>query len=130
MDGQPNSCFADCLADELGIDFEIVDCDDGNNIQQLPLDQKVKIASEDLGGLNLTPNPVGNQATVTVDFKKAIGNATITVMTLNGEVKLVETQQLNEGSNAVNLNTSSLSPGIYFLRVQTESGLKTTRFVK
>ncbi|MEJ7677493.1 MAG: T9SS type A sorting domain-containing protein [Segetibacter sp.] len=72
------------------------------------------------------PNPV--QSNLNVKYTSTSKNNVIKVFDVNG--RIVITQQATQGT--MQLNVSSLSNGIYFLRIENSTGkpLHTARFIK
>jgi len=71
------------------------------------------------------PNPAGN--VINVAAKNAVAINKIQITDINGRtVKQVEVSGLNE----VQVNTSDLNSGVYFLSATTNEGSGTTKFVK
>jgi hypothetical protein len=68
------------------------------------------------GGLKLYPVPASNNIHVTFDAY-AKGEAAITIINEFGQTVLTQTVSVNNGTNSQVLNVSTLSPGIYTLRV-------------
>jgi hypothetical protein len=73
----------------------------------------------------LYPNPTGNEATVAISLKKA-DQVLVSVYDIQGkQVMSVINQMFNSGEQKVQLNTSSLQNGTYF--VQVSSGTATAK---
>ena len=79
------------------------------------------------GTLTLHPNPAHN--TLTVESASAIRE--ITVYDMAGHAVMVRAVRANNDSpQRYDLNITSLHAGIYILRVVTENGIETAKFVK
>jgi len=78
---------------------------------------------------NVYPNPVSDLLNIDLSFEEVAENATISIIDVNGRMlQELEYSQLKQ--QTVQLNTSALSAGYYFVRVQTEKGIQTKEFVK
>ena len=71
------------------------------------------------------PNPFTHQLKISLDSRKGMLN-TISVFDLRGRELLREQSYENEFL----LNTSMLEPGIYFIKVENSSGIRTMRVVR
>jgi hypothetical protein len=73
--------------------------------------------------IKIYPNPATNK--VTIDFQD-LDNTNVEVSDSNGRVLF--TQKLNNNSNTINID--NLSSGIYFFKVNSNQGIKTSKVVK
>lgn len=64
---------------------------------------------------SIYPNPVENNLNITLDINE---NANVSIYNASGQIVLSK-----DFVNTTNLNTSNLSNGIYFIRLQTENGI-------
>jgi hypothetical protein len=62
------------------------------------------------------PNPAGDRLDVVLSSKEA-GTADLSLFAADGREVLSDNRRLNAGSNNLSLDLSTISPGIYFLRV-------------
>ncbi len=86
----------------------------------LPIDYKI----------NIYPNPVGQNLSVTVDFPKSESAILLRIFDLKGQL-IQEREFLNIQKETVNINVSQLASGNYLLQVQTLGNqAKTLKFVK
>ncbi|MCB9263629.1 MAG: T9SS type A sorting domain-containing protein [Lewinellaceae bacterium] len=76
--------------------------------------------------LRLFPNPARDQ--VTIGFRQAIGGE-MTVRLLNLQGQAVQQQRFPEAGRQLQLNTSGLPAGVYFVNVQTEEGAFTEKLI-
>jgi hypothetical protein len=77
------------------------------------------------GSVNLYPNP----ANEVINVECTINNVQVTNMEVYDVYgKLINTVIVNE--NPTRINVSNLANGMYFVRVTTEEGMVTKRFVK
>lgn len=87
--------------------------------------------SEPLGNLIVSPNPFTGQLKVAFEL---IGDAAITISIMDQTGRLVfsqvEGEVLLKGRQEVNLNTSNLSAGMYYIRVQSGDKLAVKKVVK
>ena len=80
------------------------------------------------GELNVYPNPVKDQ--LTVDFGKVIsGKAVYSIFDNTGKQVYSSSEQLNGNLLYITLPDAALSTGLHFLRVNTEEGTFTSRFM-
>jgi hypothetical protein len=81
-----------------------------------------------LGSFSTYPNPAKGIVNVNLELTHA-SNINITITNTLGEAVMTENRSLNEGSNLVQLNTSSLSAGVYFVSVSSENSKSTSKIV-
>ncbi|MGV9012982.1 MAG: T9SS type A sorting domain-containing protein [Flavobacteriales bacterium] len=79
--------------------------------------------------LNVWPNPVSNELNVSFNSAQA-GPSLITVIGMDGRMVLREDHRSALGSNTVKLNTASLAPGLYMLRIEDGTQRIPQRFLK
>lgn len=75
---------------------------------------------------SLSPNPVNDVFTLKTKNNVAIQN--ITVTDLNGRV--VNEVNNSNSTDAIKVNTGELNAGVYFVKVQTEFGVGTSKIIK
>jgi hypothetical protein len=78
--------------------------------------------------LFLAPNPTSSKANLSFSLPTA-GTGTLSVINQTGTVVLRKTIGVNAGDNSKELDFSSLSSGIYFIRLQTAGNTQTTKLV-
>ena len=84
-------------------------------------------ANENIFQSIVYPNPAKDIATLSVNLVNS-DNATISVVDLMGrEVINLGEQSLKSGENQININTSSLNGGLYYVRVVTNNGMVTNK---
>jgi hypothetical protein len=88
-------------------------------MDELIVDKSVAVNYSELSSIHAYPNPFKDELFV------AEGNGAITILDLSGKVVLEENFT---AQNAV--QTTSLMPGTYFVKVSTEMGTSTKQFVK
>ncbi len=77
--------------------------------------------------MNIYPNPVKDIATLDINLAQS-SNATIQVMDLMGRnVIELGTKSLRAGQTTMEINTSNLSNGMYFVKVCTDNGVVTKK---
>jgi len=74
--------------------------------------------------ISIFPNPATNQLNIVSEEKKILG---VVITDINGKT-VFETQDPNEYK--ITINTSSFTTGLYFMKIETESGLIVKRFIK
>ena len=77
---------------------------------------------------SIYPNPVRNNLTVEFELDNATDMTISIVNALGQTVQHVATQNF-VGQNTLNVNTSALSSGVYFVNAISENGVVTQRFV-
>lgn len=71
---------------------------------------------------NMFPNPATDMVTLQMDLKKP-QQVNITVLSIDGKKQTVNyTGKLQAGNQAINLNTTQLSSGVYLVSIQTPEG--------
>ncbi len=72
------------------------------------------------------PNPANNNVTVAIESVKA-ANVTISVIDVVGKVVFAQQNTaINKGENQINISTTNLESGVYFVTI-SENGLSTTK---
>ncbi len=79
--------------------------------------------------LNVFPNPVQNQLNVKLTLTQGM-DVNVSVMSVTGQVLVNEQHQMYSGQNEVIIPTSELPTGVYMLRLETNDGVVTEKFVK
>ena len=122
-----------------GIDYEIKEFGDdgrtffGNDIVpavRMYLSQVVSTDDllDDSNVVNLYPNPANRDVTVQLDLADTYEQMEIQVLDVSG--KLIENRTLaSTPTQTVELNVAGYANGAYILKLQTEKGIKTKRFV-
>lgn len=82
--------------------------------------QEVQSTSES-HNISVSPNPVENTTVVSTSNNELINN--ISLFDVNGRVVMVQ----NASTSSVNLNLSTLTSGIYVAKIQTASGIESTK---
>jgi hypothetical protein len=76
-------------------------------------------ALEALSSSRVYPNPFGN--TLHLTFKEENGgNAVIELIGLNGNIVLRRNSTVRKGMNTIDLETSAVSSGVYFIKVNSK----------
>ncbi len=81
---------------------------------------------EELGEVDLFPNPAENE--LTLSFAKPFSNATITVFDANGLIRM--TRPVSSTDQLLRVDISGLGPGIYNIRIGTSAVYAMKRFIK
>ena len=79
--------------------------------------------------MNLWPNPVGNELSVDFNSIRA-GMSSLSVINTDGRTVLQEERTVSVGKNTLKLNTTSLAPGLYMLRIGDDTQRISQRFLK
>lgn len=81
-------------------------------------------------GLGATlPNPFNSDLNITVNATAA-ASATVIIMDMIGKTHHTSTEQLQAGANTININTTEMPDGIYFVRVSYNGETFTQKIVK
>lgn len=79
--------------------------------------------------LQLYPNPV--KETFTLKFSTAnAGSYLLQIFSLEGKLIQIQRENAQSGQNLIQLNSSSLSAGMYLLRIQTDGQTQSVKFIK
>ena len=76
--------------------------------------------------IDVFPNPTTN--TLSVSFNSLSGNTTIQLLNVQGQ-SLMEVNDIEMGNGFTELNVSTISNGVYFLRMIVENKVVTKRVV-
>ena len=80
------------------------------------------------GSLNIYPNPAKDQINLNVNMVSG-ENVSFQITNSLGQVVLVENRSLVNGNNNVQLNTSKLTSGVYFVTITSETSKVTSKIV-
>ncbi|MBK9420838.1 MAG: T9SS type A sorting domain-containing protein [Flavobacteriales bacterium] len=83
----------------------------------------------DIAELNVWPNPVGNELNLDFNSIRA-GSSIFSVINTDGRTVLQEERTVVLGKNTLELNTASLAPGLYLLRMGVGAQQLAHRFLK
>ncbi len=79
---------------------------------------------------DVMPNPISDMATIRINAKNQI-NAGIIISDANGKVMVQQPADLHSGENTLNLQTTSVASGSYFLRIAVNGKtVMVKRFIK
>lgn len=84
---------------------------------------------ERISGLRAFPNPVSEQLTLEFDAGGA-ESYRISMLTLDGREMQSSVAHMHPGRNQIKLHTHTMEGGMYLLRLQTGSEVRTLKFVK
>ncbi|NOZ47621.1 MAG: T9SS type A sorting domain-containing protein [Chlorobi bacterium] len=85
--------------------------------------------SENLNNINIFPNPTENNADISF-YSPGKYNFKIQIFNTKGELIFTEFYLSKVGTNQINLNTSKLTSGIYFLKIFNNQQKYQTKFIK
>lgn len=85
--------------------------------------------AERVSGLRAFPNPVSEQLTLEFDAGSA-ASYRVSMLTLDGREVQSSVAQMHAGRNQLKFNTRAMESGMYLLRLQTGSEVRTLKFVK
>jgi PKD repeat protein len=119
--------------DNLRIKFEFQN-DGGNNLYldhiNLYPESMANIQEEIADNLEVYPNPVNDNMVISMDVYDAANYTISLTNTLGQVVSNVYTGELLSGEQVINYSTESLPSGIYFLNIESNGHLKTTKVIK
>jgi subtilisin-like proprotein convertase family protein len=101
----------------------------GTPFFEIEIDPSVVVSTENLTDVNsftVFPNPA--QDRLNIQFKQAV-NGRVDIQLTNVQGQLLQSQRFDNALEQVQLNTSNLTDGIYFIYVKTESGTATQKVV-
>lgn len=81
-------------------------------------------------GLQVYPNPVNKNSSVTIELANASGVYTATVFTITGNIVLQVKGTIDEINKAVNNNLNQLSAGIYLLQLSNETSKYQAKLIR
>ena len=84
-------------------------------------------ASQGLNNVTVMPNPVVNN--MTVNFTTENSEANILIRNVQGQTVKNISENTVKGANTIEINTTELSAGVYFLSITSDSNVTTKRFV-
>ena len=85
---------------------------------------------EDLGSLNIYPNPFTNQVTLDLNLLKTKQLSIEVYNSIGVRVKTLPSTTYSKGLNQLQLNTLNFAPGTYFIRVSSNDGIETQKLIK
>jgi hypothetical protein len=97
--------------------------DDINTGSSTGLDE----AAQGLDNVTVMPNPVVNN--MTVNFTTENSEANILIRNVQGQTVKNISENTVKGANTIEINTTELSAGVYFLTITSDSNVSTKRFV-
>lgn len=83
---------------------------------------------ESFGSVSVYPNPANEQVNLNINMAQS-NSVNITMFNTIGQAVLVENRDLASGNNLVQLNTSSLPAGVYFVNVTAAGSTSTSKIV-
>lgn len=83
---------------------------------------------QSFGSVSVYPNPANEQVNLTINMVQS-NSVSITLFNTIGQAVLVENRELASGNNLVQLNTSSLPAGVYFVNVTAAGSTTTSKIV-
>jgi hypothetical protein len=89
----------------------------------------VKGQSKGIDKVLMYPNPVQNQAEITLNSNNS-SNAEIQIFDMKGKLIMSDMLYVTEGTNRFILNTESFNKGIYFVIFSNEFGSEKLKFIK
>lgn len=105
--------------------------DNINLYEGSPSDDIIAAGISELGtfdSFSMYPNPADQELNVAFNLTETDA-VNVTVQDLNGKKIQEHKIQANSGSNLIMLNTGDLAPGVYFLKLESNQGLRTEQFI-
>jgi len=102
----------------------------GNNSDQIGIDQysidRPAASTEDFftSNFSIYPNPATD--VLNIASKNGVAIESVQILDINGRI----VNQNSSSSDAVQVNVSNLNAGVYFVKVQSELGVGTSKFIK
>lgn len=81
-----------------------------------------------LSNMSIYPNPANGFVAVEFNSEKA-GNAVVSIVDLQGKTLQTRKTTLKSGKNSIQLNTSSLAPGLYITKVEMENSIAIKKII-
>lgn len=97
--------------------------------EQMNVKTNVSVKEEIVNGMNLFPNPAKEFTNLTFDLKN---NSEVNVAITSMEGKTVSYKnygQMDAGLQTININTSNLSSGVYFITINNNNGSSTKKLI-
>ena len=86
------------------------------------------IASQNISGMKMYPNPASESVNVTFAAENA-ENGVISVMNLMGQTVYTANVEVNEGYNMINVPVNNFTSGVYMVTLTTKTGISTQKLV-
>jgi hypothetical protein len=83
--------------------------------------------NQNVANLRIHPNPVRNRMNVAFNSESEVAN--ILIRNLQGQVVQSISENTVKGANVIEINTTAISAGVYFLTIASETTISTQRFV-
>jgi hypothetical protein len=88
------------------------------------------LSEESISSIQTYPNPFNSSISISL-FSTENSDAIVRIVNTSGaEVLTVRNTQLSYGDNTIELATEELSKGIYFIQIQTDKGIVSSKVVK
>ncbi len=94
----------------------------------IPVVASVQEIGNGIGSFNTYPNPANDVVNVNIDLTNS-ASVTLSLVNELGQVVLTNNRMLNSGKNSVQLNTSNIAPGVYFLNITSNNSRATSKIV-
>ena len=83
-----------------------------------------------VANFNVYPNPSTDNVTISYALESSSAMK-VTITDLNGNViETISSAMQNAGIQKMNVSTESYAAGVYFVQIENENGVATTKFVK
>ena len=109
--------------------YIVAEYDEGSSDYIGPIFADITVGIEELetGAINIYPNPVSNLASISYTLKEE-SQVSINVYNLTGSLVIdFPTHKQNTGDQMVQLNTSDLEEGLYFVKLQINNQVITKK---
>lgn len=85
---------------------------------------------QNVSSFSITPNPVANTAQLTLNLESEAQTSIAIYNTLGQQVKNIYTGSLSAGLQSIDMNTTELISGTYFIKVTMKGDSKMEQFIK
>lgn len=105
--------------------------DNINLYEGSPSEDIIAVGLEDISSFDqfsLYPNPADNELNVRFNIQES-NDVQVSIQDLQGKMIQGHKIQAISGSNLIMLNTEVLAPGVYFLKLESNQGIKTEQFI-
>ena len=100
-----------------------------NVMQNFPTATSLKSEVISFDNLRLFPNPTAGNVKISVDAKEN-SSIEINVVNITGQLVLSENRLLELGNNLIEVETSELSDGVYFVKINNQKSASVMKFIK
>lgn len=89
------------------------------------INNELSVIDNQIDSVKVYPNPIGNYVTISTTNNSIIQS--VNVVDINSRIVLIQNKITN---NTIDINMSILSPGMYFVNIETDMGIQTVKVIK